>query len=137
MSTDDLDLAELRRKMAPGFVLDYDEANEVIQAVPDLLDRIEALEAERDEALDDLAGYGQHGALAYERAERMTQLRLRMDALRERNDQCARADRAEAALARVEALHTGDRHGQDGGWCYECGLPWPCGTIRAIEGEES
>ncbi|MFE8961728.1 hypothetical protein [Streptomyces iakyrus] len=41
---------------------------------------------------------------------------------------------AEAAVARVRALHT-----NGSGLCDECtgshGVPWPCATIRALDGE--
>lgn len=43
-----------------------------------------------------------------------------------------RAERAEAALARVRALHSNGY-----GLCDECtgshGVPWPCPTIRALD----
>jgi hypothetical protein len=55
-------------------------------------ERAIAAEAEVEKLRADLAGYGTVGALAYERAERITQRRLRMDALRERNALQARLD---------------------------------------------
>jgi len=93
--------------VAPGFVLSYDAADEVIQAVPALLDRIEALEAERDEA----------------RAE--VERRPERDFVRAI---IADRDKAEARLARVhrkcdqgcnQQMNEGD-HG------VTCRQPWPC-----------
>lgn len=61
---------------------------------------------------------------------------------------------AEAAIARVEALHAmsagcgHERHRCNdadfegtpcpdfGQWCSECGETWPCATIRALRGED-
>lgn len=46
-----------------------------------------------------------------------------------------RAERAEAAIERVKQLHRME-HGE----CVECmgesSAPWPCATIRALEGQE-
>lgn len=42
----------------------------------------------------------------------------------------ARADLAEAALARVEALHS---QAQDAAWCAWCDEDYPCATIQAIQ----
>ena len=50
----------------------------------------------------------------------------------------ARLEQAEAAIARVRELHHSklDRHPQgDVQRCIACLDPWPCPTIRAIEGE--
>jgi len=45
-----------------------------------------------------------------------------------------RAEVAEAALARVEALHVrgGNDPDPDTEWCAECEFGWPCSTIRAL-----
>ena len=45
----------------------------------------------------------------------------------------ARAEKAEAALARVAALHHRDGDDPDlTEWCAECCFGWPCSTIRAL-----
>lgn len=64
---------------------------------------IPALLAALEEAERDLAGYGTRGALAYEREERMGNLRLKIEALKERNMWRARAEDAERRIAAVEA----------------------------------
>ena len=66
--------------------------------------RVDALLAALEEAERDLAGYGTRGALAYEREERMGNLRLKIEALKERNAWRARAEEAERRIAAVEKV---------------------------------
>lgn len=40
-------------------------------------------------------------------------------------------ERAEAAIARVRAIHT---HGPRTNTCNDCGQPWPCEVTRALDG---
>lgn len=94
-----------------------------------------------DDALDQL--YAQLNELHQEIAAAGTAL---TDMARKRNEQMDRADRAEAALARVRALHQPQHDGsgfpdsqqcstcsQDGGDGYQYLVPWPCPTIRALD----
>ncbi|MFC9736208.1 hypothetical protein ACFWG5_34345 [Streptomyces hydrogenans] len=85
--------------------------------------RAEQAEAERDDA----------------RADRDTVDRLRKAALDGRNAAVQRADRAEAAIARVRAVHVRNGHTGD---CEHCSagdypnyaVPDPCPTLRALDG---
>ena len=58
----------------------------------------------------------------------------------ENEDLRKRADQAEAAVARVRALHKQVTYAGGTPHCYECCddviYPWPCDTIRALDGQE-
>ncbi|MFH8336932.1 hypothetical protein [Streptomyces sp. AM6-12] len=41
-----------------------------------------------------------------------------------------RAEHAEAAIARVRAIHS---HGRRTNACNDCGQPWPCEVARALD----
>lgn len=43
----------------------------------------------------------------------------------------ARAEKAEAAIARVKALHP-----NNGGWCDRCRTQHPCATVAALRGDQ-
>lgn len=45
---------------------------------------------------------------------------------------CELADRVEKVLALHRKATMGD---SDPGWCAECLAPWPCSTVRALDGE--
>lgn len=84
--------------------------------------------------LDDLTS-DQLDALYDELTDARGQLRL-ADGMRQQNlDSAAaaiqRAERAEAAIARVRAIHT---HGPRTNTCNDCGQPWPCEVTRALDG---
>jgi hypothetical protein len=64
-------------------------------------DAVEALLAENEKLRADLAGYGTHGAIAYEQVERRAQYELRLAALRERNEVRAERDALQAQLDAV------------------------------------
>lgn len=67
--------------------------------------------------------------------DRCVEAQRERDALRDdrlRGVQKARADAAEATLAKVRALH----HATNDGYCDECSWRWPCETIRILDGEE-
>lgn len=55
---DDETLAELTRLTAPGYVLGYDDADKVIQEVPNLLSEIRSLRATLLDREEDLADTG-------------------------------------------------------------------------------
>lgn len=55
-----------------------------------------------------------------------------------------RAEKAEAAIARVRELHAPHDDCPDGyamcagrGMCYACGTHWPCATIRILDGGDA
>ena len=98
---------------------------------------------------NEICGYGLHGVsddntskTAAEKAATAHRKHIR-DLLAEREAQWARwggsdwetrAVAAEAAVARVEALHPRDDSNPRGPWCGTCLTVWPCDTVRALSG---
>ena len=52
-----------------------------------------------------------------------------------RKNAVARAEKAEAAIARVRELHTSVYLGMGNEGC-RCGVIWPCPTVRALDDPE-
>ena len=130
--TDELEEARKYRTLPPGYVWqDYYSPDEVIVIRREVEFAIETAERERDEALAEVS-----------------KIECRAVELSKR------AEKAEAAIERVKALHhdAGESQGYTpevrGGYgtiphcCASCGTfgeygtPWPCETIQAIQGAE-
>jgi hypothetical protein len=109
----DLDLARIKSDAIDATYRAEPLADDVLA----LLDRIEALELQR---------------LGYRAISR----NHNADAVAQR----ARADLAEARLARVKALHTESRESISAlhpePVCRGCHQHWPCATIRAVAADE-
>lgn len=83
------------------------------------------------------AAFGVHTSYHYRVVEAILDAaapHLTADLVRERNEACRdaqewmrRAEKAEAAIARVEALHP-----NNGGWCNRCRTQHPCSTVAAM-----
>ncbi len=120
----------------------YRHEAEFVAVAPKLVRKLAAALSESDAEVArlraELAGYGERGALAYEREERMLQLRLRTEALKERNQARAERDELQARIDAVLDLHR-ESHNEfyrrdrwPTGHCNECGELYPCAVRAAL-----
>lgn len=73
--------------------------------------------------------HDEHDDAARARADAEARMR---EALDDRDDADTRAEKAEAAIARVRALHVETERG-NGTECGYCISPWPCDTLAALD----
>ena len=155
------DLAELRRLYEAAMCVDANEMawDEWTTAISEAADALLDAAAERDALAAD-ADKWQRAALTLQRdrdalTDERDSLSWQVEALRaERDARSSERDALAAKVERVRELHkssgdaetqgyTGREYGYISPYCMgevasdEYGVPWPCETIRAIDGAES